>query len=189
MSGLSLVLISIAWGAPGIRPAVTEITAPGDGVGHYLTVSYSAAEARQQLLDDLASAIDALAVALVCLGAAYERLDEHGAEQVEELLFRPSQLAYGRARRVHQAFAERHGLPARRFEQATAGLESQGPRELVDRAGEAIRRADDEIAALQDSLLPVDVGDVELRAGLSAVRTTIDPLPARAHKLVRVIGR
>jgi len=35
----------------------------------------------------------------------------------------------------------------------------------------------------------VDVGDAELRAGLSEVRRLIDGVPARARDLTRVIGR
>jgi len=152
-------------------------------------VSFSTEEARERLLDDLARAIEALGAGLARLGAAYERLDEHGSEQLEQQLFGPLQLAYGRARRTHSQFAARYGLPKRTFADVSPGLESQGPRELIERAAEAIRRADEEIATLQDSMLPVEVGDVELRAGLSDVRTTIADLPRKALELVRVVGR
>ena len=43
-------------------------------------MTYVAAEARQQLLDTLAEATDALARALAALGAAYELLDERAVE-------------------------------------------------------------------------------------------------------------
>ena len=45
------------------------------------------------------------------------------------------------------------------------------------------------LATLQDSMLPVEVGDPELRAGLSAVRESIGPLPGRARELLRTLGR
>ena len=38
-------------------------------------------------------------------------------------------------------------------------------------------------------MLPVEVGDPELRSGLSRVRELIAPLPDRARNLVRVLGR
>ena len=59
----------------------------------------------------------------------------------------------------------------------------------VERAEEAIERADQILAELQDSMLPVEVGDRELREGLSAVRETIAELPARARRLMRAQGR
>ena len=45
------------------------------------------------------------------------------------------------------------------------------------------------IGELQDSLLPVEVGDTELRAGLSRTRELIAPLPAAAREMVRTLGR
>ena len=62
-------------------------------------MTYSTSEARRQLLDEVAAAVDALAVALAAIGAAYEQLDEHSADTLEETLFRPIQAAYGRAQR------------------------------------------------------------------------------------------
>ena len=50
-------------------------------------------------------------------------------------------------------------------------------------------RADQILAELQDSMMPVEVGDRELREGLSAVRETIAELPARARQLMRAQGR
>ena len=61
------------------------------------------------MLDRVAEATDELSVALAALGAAYEQLDTNTADRLEEQLFRPPQLAYGRARRVHSGFAERVG--------------------------------------------------------------------------------
>ncbi len=152
-------------------------------------MSYTSAEGRTELLDQLAEATDKLAFALACLGAAYEQLDERSADQLEEELFRPLQLAYGRAQRTYKEFAHRHGLDGREFVQPSSGLESQRPNELIENAADAIHDADEAIAALQDSMLPVEVGDQELRAGLSEVRSIVDHLPHRAHELVRVVGR
>jgi hypothetical protein len=152
-------------------------------------MSYTTADGRQQILSELASAIGELAVSVAALGAAYERLDEHTSDQLEEQLFRPVQLAYGRAKRTHSEFGGRYGIPPASFPDASPGLESQDARALIERATTAARQADDEIAALQDSMLPVEVGDTELRAGLAEVRSLIDPVPGRATRLISTIGR
>lgn len=152
-------------------------------------MSYNAGEARVQLLDDVADASDQLALALASLGEAYEQLDEQTADTLEEQLFRPTQSAYGRLRRTHAEFAGRHGLPGREFEASSGGLHSADPRVYVDRAIEAIERADHVLSELQDSMMPVEVGDRELRAGLSETRATIAELPARARRLMRTQGR
>src|SRR5687767_10102350 len=49
-------------------------------------VAYTSAEARQELLDSLALAIDQIGLGLAELGAAYEQLDEHNADRLEEHL-------------------------------------------------------------------------------------------------------
>jgi len=152
-------------------------------------MSYSAGEARGQILDDVAEATDQLALALASLGEAYEELDVQTADALEEQLFRPVQSAYGRLRRTHAEFAERHGFPGREFAPSSGGLHSADPRVYVDRAVDAIERADQALAELQDSMLPVEVGDRELRAGLSETRSTIAELPARARRLMRAQGR
>jgi hypothetical protein len=150
---------------------------------------YSTAEARQQLLDDLAHAIDEIGVALAALGAAYELLDEQTADRLEAELFRPVQVAYGRAQRTYAGFAERHGLTARAFEPSTAGRASQGASSLLGAAVEAVGESDHLLTEIQDSMMPVEVGDAELRAGLAEIRELVGPLPARAHELTRVLGR
>jgi hypothetical protein len=152
-------------------------------------MAYSAGEARVQLLEDVAEAVDQLALALASLGEAYEELDEQTADHLEQELFRPVQAAYGRLRRTHAEFAERYGLPARTFERSSGGLHSADPRVYVDRSVDAIERADQVLSELQDSMLPVEVGDRELREGLSEVRETIAELPARARRLMRAQGR
>jgi hypothetical protein len=150
---------------------------------------YSTAQARQELLDEVAAAVDDLGVALAALGAAYEQLDERSGDRLEDAMFRPVQTAYGRAKRTHAGFAERHGLPTRTFADAVPGHPSQGVKGFVDTAVSATTRADDRLGELQDSLRPVEVGDAELRAGLSEVRRLVSDVPARARELTRVLGR
>ena len=152
-------------------------------------MAYSTADARQQLLDQVAAAADEVGVALAALGEAYELLDEATGDRLEEQLFRPVQTAYGRVKRTHAEFAGRHGLPGRAFEPAVRGLPSQGVRGFVDGAVEALARADQTLGTLQDSMLPVEVGDAELRAGLSEVRRLLGDVPGRARQFVRVLGR
>jgi hypothetical protein len=141
------------------------------------------------MLDDVATAVDQLAVSVAALTEAYEELDEQTADRLEAELFRPAQLAYGRLRRTHAEFAERYRLPGRSFQPSSGGVHSGDPRVYVERAVEAIERADQILAELQDSMMPVEVGDRELRTGLSETREAIAELPARARRLMRAQGR
>jgi hypothetical protein len=152
-------------------------------------MAYVTREARQELLDTVAEAIREIGVALAALGAAYEQLDEHSADRLEEELFRPVQAAYGRAQRTHAAFAERHGLAGRTFEAASAGHPSQGVRGYLEGALAAVDEADMLLVELQDSMRPVEVGDQELRAGLAEVRELVGDLRGRAREFVRTLGR
>ena len=152
-------------------------------------MAYGTREARLELLAEIARAVDELAVALAALGFAYEQLDEHTADRLEEALFRPVQAAYGRARRTHAGFAERHGLPGRGFEPAAPGPPSQPVAAALERAVTAASHADMILAELQDSMRPVEVGDAKLRAGLAEVRELLGDVPERARRLGRTIGR
>ena len=152
-------------------------------------MAYSTAEARQQLLDDLALVIDELGVALAVLGDAYEARDEQTADRMEEQLFRPVQVTYGRAQRTHAGFAERHGLPVRTFEPSAGGRAGQDARSLLDAAIEAFGEAEQLLVEIQDSMMPVEVGDAELRAGLAGLRELVGPLPDRGAALLRTLGR
>jgi hypothetical protein len=149
----------------------------------------TAVEDRQQILADLAIAIDQIALATACLGEAYEQLDVSTADRLEQELFRPAQKAFGRAKRTYAQFAGRVELPERDFEPPSAGLPSQGVRRFVERAAQACAEADGTVAALQDSMLPIEVGDAELRAGLAEVRELLEDVPARARQFVRTLGR
>ena len=152
-------------------------------------MTYTTADGRQQLLDAIARAIGEIGVALAALGEAYELLDEQTADRLERELFRPVQVAYGRAQRAYSGFATRHDLPARTFAPASQGAPSTGVKGFIDGALDAAARADGELAALQDSMLPVEVGDAELRAGLQEVRGLLGELRGRARELVRTLGR
>lgn len=152
-------------------------------------MSYTTAEGRQQILDELATATDRLALSLACVGAAYDLLDEQSGDRLEEALFRPVQHAYGTAQRTYTGFAERVGLPARTFEEPSAGAASQGARTFIERAMDQAAEAAHVIAELQDGMLPVEVGDAELRAGLAAVRERVEGLRGDARDFTRSLGR
>jgi hypothetical protein len=152
-------------------------------------MAYTTAEGREQILADLAVAIEQIAESLAALGEAYEQLDEHNADVLEEQLFRPVQHAYGRARRTHSEFASRSGLRSRTFAPHSPGVQSQSVQALIERGVDGARDADQSIADLQDSMLPVEVGDTELRAGLAAVRGLLASVPMRARALTRTVGR
>jgi hypothetical protein len=152
-------------------------------------VAYVTKQAREHLLETVGEAIDEIGVGLAALGAAYERLDEQTADRLEAELFRPVQVAYGRAQRTYTGFAERHGLTTRRFEPALAGHPSQGVRGFLDAAVAAVDEADMLLIELQDSMMPVEVGDTELRAGLAQVRELVGDLRTRSRELVRTLGR
>jgi hypothetical protein len=152
-------------------------------------VPYATADARQGLLDTVASAIEQLGVALAALGEAYEQLDDQSAERLEDRLFRPVQLAYGRAQRTYSGFAQRYQLPERTFAPAPVGAPSAGARGFIDSASTAAAGADATLAELQDSMAPVEVGDAELRDGLREVRELLGELDGRAREFVRTLGR
>jgi hypothetical protein len=149
----------------------------------------TSAEGRQQLLDSIVTAGEALGSALAALTEAYELLDEQSADRLEAEIFRPVQAAYGRARRTQAEFAARHGLPGQSFEPAVRGAPANGVKGFVEHAVQEVAEADRTLATLQDSMLPVEVGDAELRAGLEQVRALIGDVGSRARELMRTFGR
>ncbi|HEX5223727.1 MAG TPA: hypothetical protein VFW29_01230 [Solirubrobacteraceae bacterium] len=152
-------------------------------------MAYTTAEGRARLLGDTAEAVEQLSCALAELSEAFEQLDDRSAEQLEELLFRPIQHAYGRALRGRAQFAARHELEVTAPEVAPAPAPASGAHLLIERAIGHVQLADTALAELQDSLLPIEVGDEQLRADLTAVRAGIDHAPARARELLRTLGR
>lgn len=152
-------------------------------------MTYTTSEARQELLDTVAEAANQLGFASAALAEAYEQLDEYNGDRLEDECFRPVQTAYGRAKRTHAEFARRYGLEAAVFPQPETGIPSQGAAVFVERAVEAAGAADHTLAELQDSMLPVEAGDEELRAGLKAVREPLGSLPVKAREFLRGLGR
>jgi hypothetical protein len=152
-------------------------------------MSFTTAEGRHQLLDEVSAAIAQLATSIACLTEAYEALDEDTGDRLEEQIFRPVQAAYGRARRARAEFAERYGLQNGRSEPTPPTVGVHDPRTHIERALEAVQAADHGIAELQDSMLPVDVGDPEIRAGLSETRSLIAEVPAHTRQILRTLGR
>ena len=116
-------------------------------------------EARQELLDDLATAIDELAIALAVFGAAYELLDEtapptawrRAVSPVADRL-RPREAPLRRLRRPLLAQAP-HLQATERV------LGSQGVRAFLERAVRSHRRGRQAFVELQSSMMPVEVGD------------------------------
>jgi hypothetical protein len=152
-------------------------------------MAYDATEARQEMLEAIAHAADSINAALAEVGVAYEQLDDDTGDRLEAALFRPLQGAYARAKRTHSGFAERAGLPGREFAGVPSPSPGHGAQPLIERAVQHARAADAGLADLQDSMRPVEVGDVGLRAGLTEVRELLAPLPAAARELTRTLGR
>ncbi len=94
-------------------------------------MAYDTAEARQEMLDTIADALDDLGVAAADLGEAYELLDDTTADRLEGELFKPVQTASGRLKRTHTGFAQCVGLVARAPLPRTPGPPSQGVRGFV----------------------------------------------------------
>jgi hypothetical protein len=152
-------------------------------------MAYTSAEARQELLDAFGEAIERIGLALAALGAAYEQLDEYNADRLEAELFGPVQRAYGRAKSAHTQFAGRHGMESRTFATPSPGIPSIGAKGFIDSAVNAVAEADSALSELQDSSLPTEVGDVELRAALTDVRELLGGVRQRARELERTLGR
>ncbi len=152
-------------------------------------MSYTNEQGRERILRDLTAASDQIELALSYLTDAYELVDEGVADRLEEQLFSPVQAGFGRAKRTLKEFARRYALAVSSTQAAAPGSRPHGPRELIEGAVDSVEQADHWIAELQDSMLPVEVGDTGLRAGLAETRELIAPVPAHARELVRVLGR
>jgi len=150
-------------------------------------VAYTNAEARRQLLDAVARATTDIGAALAHLGAAYEQVDEAAGDRLEAELFRPLRTAFGQAQRTYATYARQHALPTRTFAAREPPVESA--LEAIETAAAAIARADVELAELQDSMLPVEVGDPALRAGLTRVRQLLAEAALRMRAFTRTLGR
>jgi hypothetical protein len=153
-------------------------------------MTYTADQAREALMADVGRALEQIAFALSCLGEAYELVDERAADQLEEELFRPVRTAYARARRALSGFGQRHGLEPPPVSQSdSSGLHSNDPRVYLQRAIEASEAGQTALGELQDSMLPVEVGDQELRADLTEIRSLLSQVAGRGNALLRTLGR
>jgi hypothetical protein len=152
-------------------------------------VSYTNAQARQQLLDALAQATNDIGLAMANLTAAYDQIDDSAAERLETELFRPLQLAYGQAQRTYADFAREYGLPAHTFDASDAHAREHNAAAIIEAAAAAVARADAALGTLQDSMLPVEVGDPALRAGLERVRQLLGDVTGHFRTFTRTLGR
>ena len=151
--------------------------------------SAATTQARKDLLEIVSEAINQIGRALAALGTAYENLDEPTADRLEQDLFRPVQLAYGRAQRAHTSFAARSGLRVRKFTPPPQNSPGRSTIELIDRAVSHAQDADTGLSTLQDSMLPVDVGDPQLREDLAQTRQALAEVPRHATAFMREFGR
>jgi hypothetical protein len=140
--------------------------------------SAATTQARKDLLETVSEAINQIGRAIAALGTAYENLDEPTV-----------QLAYGRAQRAHTGFASRSGLRVRTFTPPPPNSPGRTTIELVERAVGYTADADTALSTLQDSMLPVDVGDPQLREDLALTRQALTEVPRRATEFSRQFGR
>ena len=98
---------------------------------------------------------------------------------------RPARLQPGaaRSRRIRRAY--QHGSPCVH----AARPAHRDVRAQIDRAVAEVRAAEDRLADLQDSVLPVEVGDPELPAAVADVRGRLGGVARNARELTRVLGR
>jgi hypothetical protein len=151
-------------------------------------VSYTTESGRQQIIDDAAAAVYSLASAVAAIGELYDQLDEPTADRMELVVFKPLQGGYGLLRRTLTEFADRYGLATPQFDEPPVTTPSSAHTAL-ERVSEWVEEADGLVSELQDSLLPVEVGDQQLRAGLSGARTQLATVPAACGDLLRRLGR
>ena len=152
-------------------------------------MAITSGEARQQILDDLAEAVERIGFAAGRLGEAYEALSVGAADRLEAELYMPVQKAFGRGKRTYTQYAERSGLSPRSFAPPPLGVPHDGARGWIDQAVEAAASADFQIADLQDSEIAIEFGDPELRAGLSETRSLLAQLPGASTNFLRSLGR
>ena len=152
-------------------------------------MAFSSAEARDRIIGDLEAAEEELGFAVASLGEGFEALPEASADRLEDELFRPVQKAYARTKRTRTAFAQRVGRETDEPQPKPVGPPSQGAKGFVQEAAGAATQADLILSELQDSMMPVEGGDAELRAGLSEIRELLAPVRISAATFLRTLGR
>jgi hypothetical protein len=152
-------------------------------------VSRTLAEDQERIVADLNVATEQLGLAASALGLAFDQLDEVTGDRLDGELFRPTQKAFGRTKRTMTQFAERMGLEPPNPSPGSPGLPSQGVKALVERAAASSAQAGHTLSELQDSMLPIEAGDAELRSAIAEVRELIDSIPSRTRAFLRGLGR
>ena len=152
-------------------------------------MTFSTAEARDRIIGDLEAAEEELGFAVASLGEGFEALPEGSADRLEGELFRPVQKAYVRTKRTRTAFAQRVGRDTDEPQPKPVGPPSQGAKGFIQEAVAAASQADLILSELQDSMMPVEGGDGELRAGLSEIRELLSPIRVSAGSFLRTLGR
>lgn len=152
-------------------------------------MTFTTTEARDRIIGDLEAAEEELGFAVASLGEAFEALPETSGDRLEAELFRPVQKAYARAKRTRTGFSERVSQTTDEPESKPPGAPSRGPKGFVEDAAGAAVQADLILSELQDSMMPVEGGDAELRAGLAEIRELLGPVRTNAALFLRTLGR
>lgn len=168
-----------------LRPAHRHIS-----TGRNLaSVTFTTAEARDRIIGDLEAAEEELGLAVASLGEAFEALPEASGDRLEGELFRPVQKAYARTKRTRVGFSQRVSQATDEPEARPIGPPSQGAKGFVETAARATQQADLILSELQDSMMPVEGGDAELRAALAEIRELLGPVTAKSLAFLRTLGR
>jgi hypothetical protein len=152
-------------------------------------VSFTTAEARDRIIGDLEAAEEELGFAVTSLGEAFEALPEASGDRLEGELFRPVQRAYARNKRTRTGFAQRVSRETDEPDSRPVGAPSQGAKGFVQAAAGAAGQADLILSELQDSMMPVEGGDAELRAAIAEIRELLAPVRTNAAMFLRNLGR
>jgi len=152
-------------------------------------VAFTTAEARDRIIGDLEAAEEELGLAVASLGEAFELLPEGSADRLEGELFRPVQKAYAQTKRTRVGFAQRVSRDTDEPETRPLGPPSQGAKGFVEQAVASSAQADLILSELQDSMMPVEGGDAELRAALSEIRELLGPVRTSARAFLGTLGR
>ncbi|MDQ3729959.1 MAG: hypothetical protein M3355_10265 [Actinomycetota bacterium] len=152
-------------------------------------MAFTTVEARDRIIGDLEAAEEELGLAVACLGEAFELLATGSADRLEDDLFRPVQKAYVRTKHTRIAFATRVAQDTDEPATKPPGPPSQGAKGFVEQATSAASQADLILSELQDSMMPVEGGDPELRASLSEIRELIGPVHTSSRQFLGTLGR
>ena len=152
-------------------------------------MTFTTTEARDRIIGDLEAAEEELGFAVASLGEGFEALPDASADRLEDELFRPVQKAYVRTKRTRTSFAQRVERETDEPQVKPVGPPSQGAKGFVQDAAGAATQADLILSELQDSMMPVEGGDAELRAGLSEIRELLAPVRMSAATFLRTLGR